>query len=126
MPASTEAIPQEVLLNPQAERGNDSPSASGAQLLSPRRKTWVNDKKALEPQRGGINLPEDVSRIVINSMFLEQRQIFVFVASLSVMRFLILNVANNCVELRMAVRECPVTFLPTKPATNPFLSIDEI
>src|SRR5712692_8191816 len=42
------------------------------------------------------------------------------------MLLLVLNVANDRVELRMSVRKSAVAFLPAKPSANPFLLVDEI
>ena len=39
---------------------------------------------------------------------------------------LILNVANDGIQLRMSVSECSVSFLPVEPPVNPFFLIDVV
>ena len=53
-------------------------------------------------------------------------QILIPKGSTLVMFLLILNVTNNGSELRMAVRECSVTFLPTEVSRHPSIFVDEI
>jgi len=52
--------------------------------------------------------------------------IFVLEGLFGVMLFLIQNVVVDILDLRMAVRKCPVAFLPVEPAFNPCVVIDEI
>ena len=61
-----------------------------------------------------------------NLKFLQPRQVFILECSPSVMKFLVSNVANDRVELRMTIRERAETFLPTETADHPFLAIHEI
>jgi hypothetical protein len=44
----------------------------------------------------------------------------------SLMSFLVSNVTNDRVQLRMAVREGAIPFLPIEPSANPFLLVYEV
>ncbi|MDX6443779.1 MAG: hypothetical protein QOH71_853 [Blastocatellia bacterium] len=61
-----------------------------------------------------------------NLEFLEPCQIFIFEGSSMMMSFLVSNVTNDRVQLRMAVREGAIPFLPIEPSANPFLLVYEV
>ncbi len=51
----------------------------------------------------------------------QKSQVFTPERTSLVMFLLILNVTNNCIELRMTIRESSISFLPTEPPTNKLL-----
>src|SRR6266446_6392183 len=69
---------------------------------------------------------ENIFLLKRNLEFLEPCQILIFECSSMMMSFLISNVANNRIQLRMAVRKRAIAFLPTEPSTNPPFLVDEV
>ena len=67
---------------------------------------------------------EDIFFFEIDFELPQQGEVLISKRSASVMVFLIDDVTNNSVQLRMAVRERPVSLLPGKFAASQFLSID--
>jgi hypothetical protein len=56
---------------------------------------------------------------------LQQSQVFVSEALLSVVLLLIANVPNHRIQLRMRVRECTEAFLPIEPSSDPAVTLNE-
>src|ERR1051326_4837338 len=74
-------------------------------------------------QRTSLYKRENVLFLKLDLELLQQRQIFVLKRSPLVMPFLVLNVTNDHVQLRMSVREPPVTFLPREFPASQFLAV---
>ena len=69
---------------------------------------------------------EYIFHIMFDLEFLEKVYIFIFEGLFRVMLFLIQNIVVDTINLRMAVRECPIAFLPTKLSFDSGMVVDEI
>src|SRR3989442_6392992 len=88
--------------------------------------TAVNGSERRERGAVSINKPKNVFLIKGNIEFPQQGHVFILERLLVVVCFLILNVANDRVQLRMPVRECSITFLPIEASVDEFAIIYEV
>jgi len=63
---------------------------------------------------------------MFNFNLLEEVHVFILKRLFAMMLFLIQNVVVYIFNLRMAVRKCPIAFLPTEFSFYPRMVIDEI
>ncbi len=56
----------------------------------------------------------------------QEARVLILERTPAVVLFLVLNVANDGVQLRMSVRECSIALLPTELSLNPFIPVNEI
>src|SRR6185503_9841582 len=68
---------------------------------------------------------EQILGLVSNVEPLQKRQVFIPEALRSMMLLLVANVSNHRVQVRLRVGERAETFLPVKPASDPFLALNE-
>ena len=61
-----------------------------------------------------------------NLELLQPCQVLILECSSPMMLFLVSNVANDRVQLRMTVGERAIAFLPTEPSANPLFLVDEV
>jgi len=55
----------------------------------------------------------------------QQRQVFIPEAPFRMMPFLVANVPNHRIQVRMRVGECAETFLPVEPPSDPSFALNE-
>src|SRR5207249_4600568 len=67
---------------------------------------------------------EDVTLVVLYLELLEKLEIFLPERFALMVLFLIPNVFNDAFQLRVAIRKCAETLLPTKPARHPPVLVD--
>lgn len=72
-----------------------------------------------------FNEIKNVFVLKCNIKFLQQRQIFVLERTFLMMRFLIADVLNDLVQLRMSIRKCAEAFLLIEMPPNPTFVVDE-
>lgn len=73
-----------------------------------------------------LNELEDVLLVERDVKLSQQGQVFILERTSTVVLFLVLNIPNDGVQLRMSVRECPVALLPTELSMNPLILVNEV